>query len=104
MPRVEEGERSLRSRTNSRYVDNSRPHHGAWFIIIFVSQGDALKEQLPPQERVDGVRSLWESLSQKDRVDMLTIDVDALRDKARDVTELAKQQGGLQEVSPMPEF
>jgi hypothetical protein len=57
------------------------------------NQVDVLKEQLPPQERVDAVRPLWESLSQNERVAMLTIDVETLREKAREVTELAKQQG-----------
>ena len=52
------------------------------------------KEQVPPQERVDAVRPFWESLSQEDRVAMLTIDVEGLREKARDLTEQARQQQG----------
>ena len=69
--------------------------HSYWLILVIMHhQGDVLKEQLPPQERVDAVRPLWESLSQKDRVAMLTIDVETLREKARELTDLAKQQGG----------
>ena len=78
-----------------RAIRNFVDMHINWLIFGCYSyhQGDVLKEQLPPQERVDAVRPLWESLSQKDRVTMLTIDVETLREKARELTELAKQQG-----------
>lgn len=47
-----------------------------------------------PQERVDAVRPFWESLSQEERVKLLTIDLTALRERARQVTETARQQAG----------
>lgn len=56
-------------------------------------QHDALREpQLPPQDRVDAVRPLWESLSHEERVALLTIDVDTLRQRTRIMAEALKQQ------------
>ncbi|GAX74273.1 hypothetical protein CEUSTIGMA_g1722.t1 [Chlamydomonas eustigma] len=58
-----------------------------------VKQQDLFKEQLlTPQERVDTVRPLWESLSQQERIANLSVDVDSLRQRACQITELTKQQ------------
>lgn len=48
--------------------------------------------QLLPNDRVEVVRPLWESLPQHERVKLLTLDIQLLRDKAHHATELTKQQ------------
>ena len=40
------------------------------------------------------MRPLWESLPQPERVALLTIGIETLREKARELTELTKQQQG----------
>lgn len=48
--------------------------------------------QVPAQERVDAVRPFWESLSQEERVALLTIDIELLREKAREIDAIKAQQ------------
>jgi hypothetical protein len=65
-------------------------------LCLYCLQNDILKEpQLAPQDRVDAVRPLWESLPQEERVKQLTVDTDALRGKAKQLTETIRQQQGV---------
>ncbi|GFH10793.1 USP domain-containing protein, partial [Haematococcus lacustris] len=45
-----------------------------------------------PQDRADAVRPLWESLSQDDRVSVLSVPVTTLKQKAQHLVEAARQQ------------
>ena len=55
---------------------------------------DEQVNQVPPQERVAQVRPYWETLSHEDRVDLLTLDVDFLRQRAVEVTAKTQKQIG----------
>mmetsp|Transcript_9701 Transcript_9701/g.26290 ORF Transcript_9701/g.26290 Transcript_9701/m.26290 type:complete len:665 (+) Transcript_9701:145-2139(+) len=48
--------------------------------------------QLLPNDRVEAVRPLWESLPQAEREKLLTIDLQLLRERAQQASELSKQQ------------
>lgn len=50
--------------------------------------------QQTPQERVALVRPLWETLDQAERINLLTIDLDSLRARAKQLAEAARQQAG----------
>lgn len=50
--------------------------------------------QLTPQERADAARPLWEKLSQQERVALLTIGVDELRQRAKQTNAAVLQQQG----------
>ena len=49
---------------------------------------------MPPQERVAQVRPYWETLSHEERVDLLTLDVEFLRQRANEVTAKAQKALG----------
>ena len=67
----------------------------AYLAALFV-QNDAVREvQLTPQERVDAVRSMWEALPQEERVKLLSVEVEALRSRAKQLTEAMRQQQGV---------
>ncbi len=55
---------------------------------------DEQVNQVPPQERVAQVKPYWETLSHEDRVDLLTLDVDFLRQRAVEVTAKTQKQIG----------
>ena len=50
--------------------------------------------QVPPQERVAQVRPYWETLSHEQRVDLLTLDVEFLHQRAVEVTSRTQKQLG----------
>lgn len=64
----------------------------------FLSQDkDPLKDaslQVSPQEKVNAVKPLWETLSQEERVKLLTIPTSTLRERVKQLTERAKAQAG----------
>ena len=65
-------------------------------LCAYCLQNDVSKEpQLSPQDRVDAVRPLWESLPQVERVKQLTVDTFAMRAKAKQLTETIRQQQGV---------
>ena len=49
--------------------------------------------QLLPQERVSAVKPLWEILPQTERVELLTVDLESLRARAKQLAEAARQAG-----------
>ncbi len=55
---------------------------------------DEQVNQVPPQERVAQVKPYWETLSHDDRVDLLTLDIDFLRQRAVEVTAKTQKQIG----------
>jgi len=57
-------------------------------------QEDGREVQLPPQERVAAVRPFWETLTQEQRVELLSISVDELRTRAKDVVARLRKQAG----------
>lgn len=57
-------------------------------------QEEPREAQLPPQERVQAVRPFWETLTQEQRVQLLSLSIDELRAKAADVTARLKRQSG----------
>eukprot|EP00983_Pelagomonas_calceolata_P044195 1139200-Pelagomonas_calceolata.AAC.1 len=58
--------------------------------------------QLLPNDRVEAVRPLWESLPQAEREKLLTIDLQLLRERAQQASELSKQQqAGAWGASPL---
>ena len=54
-------------------------------------RGDLL---LPLQERVAAVKPYWETLSQEERVKLLTVSVDDLHQRAADLAERQRKQAG----------
>ena len=60
---------------------------------LFV-QEENREAQLPPQERVQAVRPFWETLTQEQRVQLLSLSIEELRAKAADVTARLKRQSG----------
>lgn len=63
--------------------------------IPHTTQGDNKDATLlQPQDRVAAVRPLWETLTQEQRVELLTVDLPTLREKAKLVLEQARQQAG----------
>lgn len=57
-------------------------------------QEEPREAQLPPQERVQAVRPFWETLTQEERVQLLSLSIEELRAKACDVTARLKRQSG----------
>lgn len=57
---------------------------------------DSIKDltQQSPQERVALVRPYWETLSHEERVKLLTIDLEGVRARAKQLAEAARQQAG----------
>ena len=58
-------------------------------------QEEPREAQLPPQERVQAVRPFWETLTQEQRVQLLSLSLEDLRAKAADVTARLKRQSGV---------
>lgn len=50
--------------------------------------------QGPPQERISAVRPFWEALSQQERVDLLTLSLDELRPRAKEIADSRRKQAG----------
>lgn len=50
--------------------------------------------QGPPQERIAAAKPFWEGLTQEQRVEILTISIDDLRSRAKDVAERLRKQAG----------
>jgi len=67
-----------------------------------VSQNEQKPEvQLQANERVEAVRPLWESLPQLQRQQLLTVDLQLLRDRAQQASqEASKQQQQQQQLQP----
>ena len=61
---------------------------------LSLQQNEIREVQATPQERVAAVRPVWETLPHDERVQLLTVDLGALRAKARLVHESSKQQTG----------
>ena len=61
-------------------------------------QDDGREMQLPPQERVAAVRPFWETLTQEQRVQLLSIDLDDLQARAKDVAARQRKQDGMWRV------
>ncbi|KAK9806100.1 hypothetical protein WJX72_001362 [[Myrmecia] bisecta] len=59
-------------------------------------QQDEFVTQLPPQERVQAVRPFWETQSHEQRVDLLSIDIDELRARAKELTIRQQKQAALE--------
>ena len=59
-------------------------------------QDDGREVQLPPQERVAAVRPFWETLTQEDRVELLSITVEDLRARSKEVVARLRRQAGTQ--------
>ena len=57
-------------------------------------QEDGRELQLPPQERVAAVRPFWETLTQEQRVQLLSIDLQDLHARAKDVAARQRKQAG----------
>ena len=53
---------------------------------LLALQEEVREAQLPPQERVQAVRPFWETLSQEQRVQLLSLGLEELRAKAAEVT------------------
>ena len=49
---------------------------------------------LPPMERVDAVRPLWKSMTQDKRAELLAVDVETLRETAKQVAKTAVLHAG----------
>ena len=58
-------------------------------------QEESREAQLPPQERVQAVRPFWETLTQEQRVQLLSLSIEELRAKAADVTARLKRLSGV---------
>lgn len=50
--------------------------------------------QGPPQERIAAAKPFWEGLTQEQRVEILTISIDDLRNRAKEITERLRKQAG----------
>lgn len=50
--------------------------------------------QQSPQERVALVRPFWETLGQEEREKLLSIDIESVRARAKQLAEAARQQAG----------
>ncbi|KAK9858798.1 hypothetical protein WJX84_002839, partial [Apatococcus fuscideae] len=59
---------------------------------------DEPTNQVPPQERVALVRPYWETLSHEQRVDLLTLDVEFLHQRAVEVTTKTQKQLAAEEA------
>lgn len=59
------------------------------------TQEEPREAQLPPQERVQAVRPFWETLTQEQRVQLLSLSIDELRAKAAEVTARLRRQTGV---------
>lgn len=71
------------------------PHHARAAPTTPHTQDANPKEVLlQPNERVEAVRPLWESLPQPSREQMLTLGVQQLHERAVLASELSKQQAG----------
>ncbi len=57
-------------------------------------QEDGREVQLPPQERVAAVRPFWETLTQEERVELLSITVEDLRARSKDVVARMRRLAG----------
>lgn len=67
------------------------------FFLLFdhpASMQDEPTNQVPPQERVAKVRPYWETLSHEQRVELLTLDVKFLHQRAVEVTTKTHKQLG----------
>jgi hypothetical protein len=64
-------------------------------------QDDGREVQLPPQERVAAVRPFWETLTQEQRVALLSIDLEELRGRAKDVAARQRRQAGARGWPPL---
>ena len=78
------------------YGDGQAAHSGSSMVYCGVTstQEEPREAQLPPQERVQAVRPFWETLTQEQRVELLSLSIDELRAKAADVTARLKRQSG----------
>ncbi|GLC41576.1 hypothetical protein PLESTM_001216400 [Pleodorina starrii] len=56
------------------------------------TKGSKPPAKKPQQERVTLVRPLWETLEQEERVKLLSIDLDSVRSRAKQLAEAARQQ------------
>lgn len=64
-------------------------------MLYSVSSQEGSKEpQLTPQERVDSVRTLWESLSQEERSQLLSVDLQTLKERAKQLADAVRHQAG----------
>lgn len=59
-------------------------------------QDDGREVLLPPQERVAAVRPFWETLTQEDRVELLSITIEDLRARSKEVLARLRRQAGAQ--------
>lgn len=50
--------------------------------------------QLPPHERVAAVKPFWRSLDQLKQLELLSLDVNELREAAKSLADAAKQHAG----------
>ena len=69
-------------------------------VVGALVQEEPREAQLPPQERVQAVRPFWETLTQEQRVQLLSLSIEELRAKAADVTARLKRQSGALLLSP----
>lgn len=67
-------------------------------------QEDGREILLPPQERVAAVRPFWETLTHEERVELLSITVDDLRTRSKDVVARLRRQAGEQHYVRVPAF
>jgi hypothetical protein len=74
-------------------------HHGCRDqpAALLSQDKDPMKDaslQVTPQEKVNAVKPLWETLPQEERVKLLTIPTSTLRERVKQLTERAKAQAG----------
>ena len=70
-----------------------------WAMVLSAKsllQEDGREVQLPPQERVAAVRPFWETLTQEDRVELLSITVEDLQARSKEVVARLRRQAGMQ--------
>lgn len=70
------------------------PKVSSYLNALSLVQEDGREVHLPPQERVAAVRPFWETLTQEQRVELLSISVDELRTRAKDVVVRLRKQAG----------
>jgi hypothetical protein len=50
--------------------------------------------QLSPQERIQAVKPFWEALPQEERIQVLTLSLDNLKSRAKEIVDRQRKQAG----------
>lgn len=68
--------------------------NAGWVAPPLCVQAEVQPPQLTPQDRIDAVRPFWETQPQDERVKLLSVELQALRERARQQTEAARAAAG----------